>query len=470
MRRHVLAATLIALGLLGPSESHAQTTPLLPCENDLNLSASMRELCRGARLAADDLERVLVAPATFDAATDLGSPEATANRNDFLKLLGFLVSPETFTDEGKGTVGITYNPLFVPDKRLSLAISAREPALREQVTEALSDDEEKALLQELDLRDDVLYEARLRLVPSKIGGVAGLLSSYFLDASGFRDDARIQDIATITDPIQNLLRSTLRTLSGQRTELERQRDALPVDDPARASLEQRINDIGPQIDVVAVQIKERFESSTSGGVSTFLAEQERALADELNLINLGVQNRPQVHVTGRHREAHESIAPREQGAGVTVQWGLPTLKKQDESKLVTWVNDNAARLPHSFAAEIAYDEKDEVELRGNPALFQDAIAEVKASFNWTTKMFRKGLTVNGVKVGADQSLTVSYLSPDSDTLDDRFIINETIVFHLTENISVPISLIYANRKELIDADEVIGRVGFSFSFRNKATE
>ena len=51
---------------------------------------------------------------------------------------------------------------------------------------------------------------------------------------------------------------------------------------------------------------------------------------------------------------------------------------------------------------------------------------------------------------------------------ERWVANATLTFHLSDSLTVPLSVVYSDNQEFIEADEVRGKFGFSFSFDNDA--
>jgi hypothetical protein len=394
------------------------------------------------------LRAAAVQAASFDAAEESTAPAETANRNDFLKLLAFVVSPETFSDDGQGKVGISYTAF----QRLTLGLSANEPKLRQALTDALPEDQQKGLLSDLDLRDDWSLEAKARLMPWGDIGIARQLNRHFL-SNLKEEEPRFEEL------LAGSFRAFLAS-DPDLAELNRQRLSAA---PGSKEAERAANAL--------VEGLNEIDSADAGDfLSGFLREVTAQRAGDLNILALGYQNNLQVHATARYRDANSLIAPVEMHAGLTAQWGWPKLERNaSDDEVNKWLAKHRNRIPHSFAAEAAWTDKEDASFNDDPTLGQEAMNELKASLNWTTKLFRRGLRLNGAPVGADQSLTLSYLSPSGNDVSDRFIVNETIVFHLSDTISVPLSLIYANKQEFIEADEVRGRIGLSFAFRNEST-
>ena len=81
-------------------------------------------------------------------------------------------------------------------------------------------------------------------------------------------------------------------------------------------------------------------------------------------------------------------------------------------------------------------------------------------------MFLSLIAIKGAPVGADNVLTLSYLHTSAGA-HDRFLVNDTISVPLTDEVSLQLSAAYANRSEFVDAREVRGNVGLSFSFQDK---
>ena len=194
--------------------------------------------------------------------------------------------------------------------------------------------------------------------------------------------------------------------------------------------------------------------------------------DKLGPLYRAFQNRFQLQATLGIRTVDPLIGQDEESASLTAQWGFPRLPGNvaNRDAALAWLAPEgrtapSERHPHSFAAEVSYADKDPITDAMNSALNVAEFRELSASFNWSTKLGTRAFVQSGRGLGADSSLTLKYLRPNEDFVNEREIATWAVTFHLTDTIKIPASVTWANKQEFIDEDDVRGHIGFSYSFQ-----
>jgi hypothetical protein len=428
-------------------------------------SAAQVDLRAAQTADAALLRNVNAHAAAFDGAVALGGLEDSANRTDFLRLIGFLVSPGTFTEDEAGTAKIQ----FSPRPWLSVTVGATEPKLRAEVAEGLDDDAADSALRDLDIGDDVTAEATVRLWPRVLPGVAPALDQRLREvlsgSGGTLQAARQTRDAYLQDP-------AFRQHWFRRLELRREWEALRRDKPQPTADEAR--------ELERLRAEAEAEADLAARRGAFLAELlgnsvARAIdsafetaSPDLAALHRACRNRLQVQGAARARRRDELIGADEDGASLTAQFGFPKLPRGCEvPDAQAWLAEHSGH-PWSFAVEAAWTDKDTVTVPDHPEFGIDAYEELKYSLDVRTKLGLGILKLDGTPVGADLSVTANYVDPRGPAALDRWVANATLTFHLSDSLTVPLSVVYSDNQEFIEADEVRGKFGFSFSFDNDA--
>jgi hypothetical protein len=401
-----------------------------------------------------DLQALPLAAASFDTAASLAPSEASVNRNDFWKIAAFLLSPGTFEEDDEkvsievGGWGFLQN--------LKSTVIAREPLVREDLVEALDEEQEAALVENVDLSDDVTIELDWRIWPRQRRPVAGLMEEYLTAEWNIHEPE-------IEFSINEKIKEEYALLHAPRLRhLQDAMDCLRNQEGLETELRE-LTELGREY---RQRLGTTFQRSDE--YEPFVRRIEQLTRDagpQLVKIHQANLNRPQLHLSGRSRWSEPSTAQEERGVSATFQIGFPRIRNGNVAELKKITDRDHA--PHAFALKASWTEKDEAVLVEYPDFTLPSFEQIGVAANWTTKIAKGALpAINGIRLGADQSLTISYIQPRGGEAEERFLIEEKLVFHLTDAISVPISLVYANRQEFVKADHVEGRFGFSFSFDN----
>jgi hypothetical protein len=94
----------------------------------------------------------------------------------------------------------------------------------------------------------------------------------------------------------------------------------------------------------------------------------------------------------------------------------------------------------------------------------DDAKRIKAGLEWATLLAKKWVGRDGVRASVSAAYEKWQDVPDA-TDDDITQLNFKVNFPLTDTISIPLSITYANKKELLqDESEMRGYIGFTFDF------
>lgn len=398
------------------------------------------------RTMAEDATRAAVAGAphqagVFNNALVAGAPDEDTTRPDFWRLLGLLVSPEALAEEG-GNIKLS----AALSSRVNLAATLAEPVLSDAAKSIVPEEEQAGALAGLDPLDNATYEVNLRLGHSRRSATQATL--LLMDVINQRlEEAAARDLD------ESALIAQMRLSDVEYRRLEDAISTAPNEMKAARALE---------LDRYV------FKHTLQRTIFT-----ERDRGDFVRL-QRAYQNRLQVHATGRYRDTDPLVGQAEASIGATAQWGWPQmprrlLSENGRAGLASWLSENGDGLdnPHLFSVEASWKEKRATTSVLYPSLNAAVARELRVAGTWQTKLFTEIFEVKDTPVGADQAFTVTWIHPTTGDTRDRFVVKESLVFHLTDELSVPLSVSYANRSEFLDEREIRGNVGVSFSFQRK---
>jgi hypothetical protein len=183
---------------------------------------------------------------------------------------------------------------------------------------------------------------------------------------------------------------------------------------------------------------------------------------------LAQADRPAITLTARHRAVDDLIG--QEGEGLAIAVRFPAANESDDARflraLANELNQKSVgRL--SYSLEGQWTKKRAISVPGLPALDVAEFEELKISGNLSTTVAKNKVQIQGKRAGLGHSLTLSYVRPNEDFANERFIVSDTITFPWRDGEGVPVTITWANREDLVEGDIVRAHIGVSFNMLRK---
>lgn len=391
---------------------------------------------------------------------------------NFLPLLEGYVEGLDPSDDGK-KLKISFIPIKSDAGSIMATIMVHEPEVYEPFKELTPENVRTALADSLkkDFHDDSDMELELswnleterfgrRLTDSKTDLIDGIFSEI---------SKEVTDFGATFSALDNALRPISKQVTG----------TVEWGDKKFKDFGNRRDEVKSLIDNFIKTYKPFLEA---------LKEEQKA--HKTDLLGKLVQNQPQLHVTFTYRKRDPFVGPDEWALKGTYEWtrtNLNTwvkyskrnLKKNSNSHLATWdafYNGKLKNLDHTarMAINLDYTNIKEVDLQvaefeglEEPVhLQQEEIERLKATFSYS-----KPIRIKEGKVQSRFEIAASYEDySDDEKLNDRGIVSLTYSQKLTETVTLPLVIRYANHHKYLKdvTDEWSTHFGISYKLDKKS--
>lgn len=396
----------------------------------------------------------LTSDASTEASTTLA--EDAGGATNWGKLFGIALG---LVADGSEAGGYTIKLQGGPNQRLQGSVALQAPTLRDAVKEAFDEDQEAAALRGLGPWDDMKFEIKFQLGKKVAARKATENAIARQSVDLLASPVKIREMLS-SDQVEKLLPSFADTSSSR-------------DENAASPL---------RSEVLAVQAAELL---------TFQRQAERALLSE----NQAVSRKPHTFsLTASYRLANKLVGQDSIEAGFDYAYRtggrsndeissgdeqlsmdermtataagflddcMRNLGSRSSAKQPKWFHTIDVKGTYGFKKEISGQEVESLNL----AKFQ----ELKITGSWALKpriSAKKDQDLPGKAADvlplAGNTLSFSYIKPNEDFANERWIISNTFDLNVGESKTLPFTLSWSNQDEFVKGDVVRGHFGFSF--------
>ena len=485
LARTILVSWLLVIGpVLGQEKDCAASEPSDSCtlmevieaarQGFLSEALASEGIERSGE-AARDLNMAMSAPDSF--ASDLHS-----SIQNFINLFDFAISDVEESEDGQALV-VRMNPLRRGRDHLGLTLTVMKPTVSGSVEKAIPEDIRAATVERLEALQEDLDDLTFSISYSRSTKECQLQQIEDGRCWGRRVETYRSLLAST---LEEAVREHLKAAdAGERPDLfEVQSDLLSSLTEGGISFAPTENAITSKLSALSGESRTKAvslarELGISYGREAVAAQ---TFYTEAGLKNLGsmLDNQPQLAATVSYRDPAEYGGPEQASFDLELQWGTKNLnwlfnqadyrgalKKvtQDELSKDKFVLTLSYKWRDEFPLEellIPGDDGTTTPVDGFEAIDEDSVEEFRAKLQWGQPV---GMEVAGRQARFDLSVDGIWTSDDEKRNENRWVATATFTVPLGDQMSLPISLKYADKPEfLTDTREDLG-VHFGLSYR-----